>query len=444
MEIESSPLKGAIYYEKVLNAAIAVGSGLLSSGCPVAKVELAMEYICKGCGAEDVNASVMPNMIFGSVKYAGGMESSQLKRVRSVSNNFSKMEAYNQLSRDISEHRCTVDEALTRAEEIEKKVYPGKLMTAISGGIAAGSFSIFYGGSLIDAIPAALIGALMAFLSHVLSGLAFNGYARTFILSLIGGVLCTFFSWLIRLTGIDCTLSTVMMGTIMIVIPGLLLTNAIRDLFAGDIYSGTFEALNAMLTTLAIVAGYGLAMTALKGIVGSSDVPARADVTGDLVYALMSRAFGVNASEYIYRIAACIIGTSAFTLFFGGEWRRLLPAEGNALISFVAYLILKATVKDELVCTLISTVIAAIIAEGFARGLKAPSTIFFVPGIIAFVPGRSLYMTFSTMISGDSEAAREWLSELGVILVGIVVGLTAVTLALQLIKPERFMKRKNK
>jgi len=229
----------------------------------------------------------------------------------------------------------------------------------------------------------------------------------------------------------------------MIVIPGLLLTNAIRDLFAGDIYSGTFETLNAMLTTLTIVAGYGLAMTALKVIVGSTDIPARSQMRGDLIYSLMSRAFGVTASEYIYRIIACIVGTSAFTLFFGGEYKRLLPAEGNALLCFVIYLVLKATIVNELVSTLISTAVAAIIAEVLARGLKAPSTIFFIPGIIAFVPGRSLYMTFSTIISGDMESARAWASELGVIIVGIVVGLTAVTLVLQLIKPERLLKRKN-
>lgn len=421
------------YYNVVLEVATDVGGGLLSSGCPVARVEMAVDYMCKAFGADEVNVSVMPNMIIADVKLADGSCYSHLKRVYATSNNFAKMEAYNQLSRDITTRKLTLEEALQRLEEISAKFKSSKLITALSGGIGAGAFTVFYGGSLIDAVPAALIGGLMAFLSCVLSNLAFNSYARTFILSLIGGVLSTVLCWLIRLTGLQCNLSTVMMGTIMIVIPGLLLCNAVRDLFSGDIYSGSFEVLNAVITTLAIVAGYGLSLATLSVIVDNAEAPARSS----------------ELASYLYRIISCLIGTTAFTLFFGGSVKKLLPSEINAMFAFSVYLIMDKFVVlpanyKLLLNMLVATMIAAIISEVFARVFKAPATIFFVPGVIIFVPGRSLYLAVSGLISGDSAAALQNSKEMGLLIIGIVVGLIVVTLFFQFVHPTRLRKHLRK
>ncbi len=420
---------GKNYYNVVLEVATDVGGGLLSSGCPVARVEMAVDFMCKAFGADEVNVSVMPNMIIADVKLADGSCYSHLKRVYSTSNNFAKMEAYNQLSRDITKGEYTLDEARGKLQELSAKFKSNKLITALSGGIGAGSFTVFYGGSLIDAVPAALVGGLMAFLTCVLSNLAFNSYARTFILSLIGGVLSTFLCWLIRLTGLQCNLSTVMMGTIMIVIPGLLLCNAVRDLFSGDIYSGSFEVLNAVLTTLAIVAGYGLSLATLNVIVDNAEAPARSS----------------ELASYLYRIISCLIGTTAFTLFFGGSVKKLLPSEINAMFAFSVWLIMDKFVVlpsdyKTLLNMLVATMVAAVISEVFARVFKAPAIIFFIPGVIIFVPGRSLYLAVNNIISGDSAAALSWSKEMGLLIVGIVVGLIVVTLFFQFVHPTRLRK----
>lgn len=410
------------YFDKVLAVAIEIGCGLLGYGCPVGRVELAVEYVCRAYGAAEVNVSTFPSMVLAGVRLADGSEVSQLKRVYSITNNFSKMEAYNQLSRDICRDKYPIEESARRVKELEDKFNMTRLCAALSGGIGAGAFAVFYGGSLVDFLPAALIGGLMAYLSCVFAKLSFNSYARTFMLSLIGGVLCTIVCFLIRLIGLECNLSRVMMGTIMIVIPGLLLCNAVRDLFSGDTYSGTSELLTAIITTLAIVAGYGLPMVALKSIVDNSE----------------PRAWGF-AESYAYRIIFCFIGTCAFTLFFGGSFKRLIPSEVNAMVTFGVYLVCEWLLEDvgsgELLSTLIATVLAATLSEIFARTLKAPAIIFFVPGVIILVPGRSLYLFVSNLITGDMQTAAEWGYSMGNILIGIVVGLVIVTLLFQLIKP---------
>lgn len=406
------------YFDKVLAVAIEVGCGLLSCGCPVGRVELAVEYICNAYGAAAVSVSTFPSMIIAGVRIADGSQVSQLKRVYSISNNFAKMEAYNQLSRDICAKKYPVDQAAELVSALRTSHNPSKLITALSAGIGAAAFTVFYGGSLIDAIPGGLVGGLMAYLSCIFARLAFNSYARTFMLSLIGGVLSTFLCWLITLTGLTCHLSTVMMGTIMIVIPGLLLCNAIRDLFSGDTYSGTSELLNAIITTLAIVAGYGISMFISSTFMADVPIDKRAGL-----------------EDYLYRIISCFIGTTAFTVFFGGSFKRLIPSAIDAMVTFGVYLIMEAFVGETLLNMLVATAVAAILSEVFARTIKAPAIIFFVPGVIIFVPGRTLYLTVNALISGEWSSAMSSGGEMGKTLLGIVIGLIVITILFNLISP---------
>ena len=50
----------------------------------------------------------------------------------------------------------------------------------------------------------------------------------------------------------------VIIGNIMTLIPGIGLTNAIRDLFTGDSIAGLLRSIEAVLTALSIAAGYYL------------------------------------------------------------------------------------------------------------------------------------------------------------------------------------------
>ena len=77
----------------------------------------------------------------------------------------------------------------------------------------------------------------------------------------MGGILSVSLCKLLNLIGLPCQGAYVMIGTIMILIPGLLTTNAVRDMFTGDLMSGTFQLLNGILLSVVIAAGYSLNST---------------------------------------------------------------------------------------------------------------------------------------------------------------------------------------
>ena len=56
--------------------------------------------------------------------------------------------------------------------------------------------------------------------------------------------------------GIITSVDNVIIGNIMTLIPGLGLTNALRDLFTGDSIAGLLRTIEAVLIALAIAAGY--------------------------------------------------------------------------------------------------------------------------------------------------------------------------------------------
>ncbi len=416
-----------IQYERVLSLALDIGKGLLSCGSSVSRVENAVERICLSYGSASVNVWVVPSMIVVSIVTPHGQSLTLMERVYSISNNLLKMEHYNQLSRDICYKKLPIDSAERGLKALkEKKLYPTGV-TVIAGAIAAGAFSVLYDGTPLDAVLTVLVAALMVFLNAVLSVKSFNSYARSFILSLIGGVGCILLTATADAIGIECHLSNVMIGTIMVVAPGLLVCNAVRDLFIGDLFSGTFQILNGILTMLAIVAGYASAMLILRDITVINPVVLREGI-----------------EYYLYAIFAGMIGVAGFSLMFSIGKNRILPATANAIATFIVYILIKEFNGDLFIANLCSTAFGAVTSEILARATKAPSTIYIIPSILITVPGGALYYTLNYLVQGDMVMCASKGVETLIIFLGMAVGLSIVTAIFQIVNPIKYKKRYTK
>jgi uncharacterized membrane protein YjjB (DUF3815 family) len=189
-------------------------------------------------------------------------------------------------------------------------------------------------------------------------------------------------------------------------------------MFAGDLFSGSFELLNGILTTLAIAGGYGVSLFALKSIANLSDAVER-----------------VGVEYYTYIMISCIIGSGGFSIMFNCHIKKLVIAMANIIVTFVIYLLMEAYLGNMFIDTLVATLFAATAGEIMARVFKAPSTIFMVPAIMAFVPGGSLYYAISNAISGNAAEAAEWGKTACLIFLGIAVGISVITAIFQLINP---------
>jgi uncharacterized membrane protein YjjP (DUF1212 family) len=122
--------------------------------------------------------------------------------------------------------------------------------------LAAGGFAVFFGGDLVDAFFCCLISLLLYYVDKRIHIHFNNDLIRVFVLSFISGLPAC----LLELSPIPVHMDKIMIGTVMLLIPGVALTNSLRDLFTGDTVSGALKLLNSILLAIAIALGFALSM----------------------------------------------------------------------------------------------------------------------------------------------------------------------------------------
>ena len=249
-------------YDDVLDTILDIGCRLLEAGAEVRRVEDTVERLCLAYGAHDVDVFSIVVLVGVTVEGPNGDHYTQIRKVGSIGNSLVRIEKLNALSRRL----CAAPEDPVKVKEevasiCSKRTYSQALML-ISAAIAAGGFAVFFGGSLMDGLIAAVIGVLVILISAYTSS-KINVTLKTFVIAFTAGALalgvCNFLH--------VCHPDKIMIGTIMLMIPGLALGTSLRDLFGGDMVSGLLRFVQASFTAAVIAAGYGLAWLTLGGFV---------------------------------------------------------------------------------------------------------------------------------------------------------------------------------
>ena len=251
------------FTEYMLCLALDVGEGMLRNGAEISRVEDTIERICRAYGAEHVEVFTLISMINAAVRMPDGSYSSQLRRVRKTDNNLSSLEALNNLSRYVCSKTPSLEEFDERIHQLKKStVYPAWLHF-IASAVAAGSFALFFGGSIADAAVTLFLGAVIEIINRLLPE-KLNKMAKTaissFVVTMIASLSVTF--------GLGESLNAIMMGTIMLLVPGVAIGMAFRDLMYGDILAGSMKTVQAILQAVMIAFGYVMAASLLALIPG--------------------------------------------------------------------------------------------------------------------------------------------------------------------------------
>jgi uncharacterized membrane protein YjjP (DUF1212 family) len=248
-------------YDDVLDTILDIGCRLLEAGAEVRRVEDTVERLCLAYGAHDVDVFSIVVLVGVTVEGPNGDHYTQIRKVGSIGNSLVRIEKLNALSRRLCacpEDPWEVKEEVKRI--CQKKTYSHFLML-LSAAIAAGGFAVFFGGSWTDGLVAAVIGVLiMVFTLYTPAKV--NGTLKTFVTAFVAGVAalgaCKFVPY--------TSPGEIMIGTIMLMIPGLALGTSLRDLFGGDMVSGLLRFVQALFTAAIIAAGYGLAWLTIGGV----------------------------------------------------------------------------------------------------------------------------------------------------------------------------------
>ena len=238
--------------KKFLTYIMDIGEHMLRAGAEVHRVEDSVKRMALSLGASRVDVFIITSSMVVTVFVDEGNPITQTRRITSSSTDYEKIHRLNDLSRKICEKKPSADEIeADLAAAISCKSYPFPL-EMICYALIAGAFTVFFGGNAADAAVSFVIGALLRLVVHFSEKIMSNKIFSKFFSSFTA----TLFAFAALSLGLIEGVDKVMIGNIMLLIPGIGLTNAIRDLFTGDSIAGLFRSIEAALTALAIAAGY--------------------------------------------------------------------------------------------------------------------------------------------------------------------------------------------
>lgn len=241
-----------MYSDKAfLKIFIEMGEALLLSGAEIFRVEDTLNRMGRACGAVDMNVFVITSSIVITMEFPDGVVLTRTKRIRSAGgNDFVRLGQLNDISREFCKQPFSAQELEMRIRKVCQT--PSLKWQQLAGNVIAGvSFTIFYGGSLADGAGAAVAAVWLWLLQQYVMPYCMNQVTFQFVASfLMGCVICA----LSRICPV-LSMSRMMIGDIMLLVPGLMATNAIRDILIGDTISGFMRFIEAVLLAAVLALG---------------------------------------------------------------------------------------------------------------------------------------------------------------------------------------------
>lgn len=250
--------------KKLLLLAILAGRTMLKNGAETYRAEDTIERICKSRkGIQHADAFVTPTGIFASLEYNGEMITYFI-RVKSSKIDLNIISLVNEFSRQFVNSNMSIDEGLKRLRHINKINNYKTITRSLFGSLACAFFSLLFGGTLMDFISSYMVSLIVLILINKLTE-----YKITFFLNkFIGAALASILSILSVRLGIGKNMDTIIIASIMSLVPGVAITNAMRDTISGDFLSGLSRTLEAIFSALAIAFGVGVVLNMyFKGVI---------------------------------------------------------------------------------------------------------------------------------------------------------------------------------
>lgn len=242
--------------EKILSLALDLGKSMVQCGAEINRVEETVKRVCYAYGLQKTEVFSIISMVYATVIDKDEKTCTQMRRIYSYAPNFDRLEQLNSFSRKICATVPDVDEAAAELKSFFVKKKPFRPTVCLGYIIAAMSFTIFFGGTFLDAIASSPIALVIYLINAYVKSTGVNRLFFTALSSAISGFLALLFVHL----GFGENANMIMIGDIMLIIPGLMLVNSVREMLCGDIMSGLLRLLESIIISLAIACGFAVAI----------------------------------------------------------------------------------------------------------------------------------------------------------------------------------------
>jgi len=238
--------------EVILSLALDVGEQMLVAGAEVYRVEDCIKRICCAYGAKSADVFGITSSIVVTMEDENGEKCTETRRVTSTNTNLAVLDKFNDLSRKICAEKPSAEEVKKECEDILRTPRYSYWAELSAYALICSSFTLFFGGSWIEALVSLIVSVIVKLCVPLGEKLISNRLFDKFLYIFIACVL----AFAAVKMGVITTVDNIIIGNIMPLIPGIALTNSMRDLIIGDVIVGLLRLTEALLMAVAIAGGY--------------------------------------------------------------------------------------------------------------------------------------------------------------------------------------------
>ncbi len=251
---EKSPL-GMEGLRDVLATAIRAGQLMLQAGAATARVEEVIHRIGTALGADWMDIYVTPTGIIGMAT-SGGEHRTRVMRVVNLGVNLGRVHTIYLLSRRIESEGLSREDVEKTLERIASQPrFYGPWLTCLAAGLGCAGFAWIFGGRLPEIAATLLAAATAQRLRTQLLHWNVSLFVTTVLDTLVAAVLALGVSTLLA-----AKLNTVILASVLFLVPGVFLVGSISDLISGNLMSGMARGVHAGLIIASIGAGLWIAV----------------------------------------------------------------------------------------------------------------------------------------------------------------------------------------
>ncbi len=406
-------------YSKLLDIASDLGYGLAMSGAETFRVE---ESVSRVLAAYDIEAEVfvIPNCMHISIEPVIGRPQTRMRRIGFHGNDLDAVERYSNLSRRICQERPAPEIAVQWLAETKAQLHQHSFPLYLVGNIlGALGFCFLFGGNLIDALVSGLCGLVVGLVTKWMDDLGANQFFRTIAAAFPMALLAYTMNALFPVIRSDC----VIIGALMILVPGLLITNAMRDIIYGDTNSGINRIVQVLLIAVAIALGAAVAWNAVALVWTTPNSPA------PIPYGLLITSLGVAIACYGFTFLFNIHGPGALICVLGG------------VLTWVVYVVCLDLGVGEIGAYFCAAAFASAFSELSARIRKCPAIAYLVISIFPLIPGSGVYYAMEHAVQGEMELFASKGMNTAAIAGAMAVGILLISTAVRLWSMRRMQKK---
>ena len=364
-----------------------------------------MHRIADAMHIKDMDAYVTNRGIFASGNVPGKGIESRIMSVPDKELNIDKIEAVNELSREVCSNRMDLLYLKTSLQNIANMGEQNVAEKILSYFLGAGCFSYAIGTSFRDSLCAAIIGSLVGF--YMICS-KYRIKSRVLI-TIIASVLTAVLSHFCVAIGLGSKLSFIIIGAMMDLVPGVAFVNSVREFSQNNFATGQTLLTSALLTCVSMASGVALVEQLVSGTI----------MTPSVIYDIPKISYIV----LIIRSLAAGLGTIAFALMFRVRKRHFVDCGVLGTITWFAYMICIRIWNNEAIAVFVSGFAAVLASRVLAVLRRCPATVFLMTSLIPLLPGISLYRTIYYLLMGSAQISMHF---------GKLCFLTAFTIAVSI------------